>query len=276
MKDRGVADLYIEKLLLDELPEAQKRQLLGDLEVVRRLEQLRAENRRILEQYPPEQMAKAIRNRSQRKRIVPRKAVARSLNWPRLVPAASFALLVVAGALLLVTRGPSLFAPQGQAEQVRVKGGSAAEAGTEAAAELSHAGPILKVYMKTDSGARQLVSGDRVSAGSTVQLAYTAGTYEYGAILSIDGRGAVTVHFPVSAATGQELEGEGEVPLPFAYILDDAPEFERFFFLASRKPLSVEQVIRAAEQLAGNPQDSKTRELDLSRTVQQSTILLLK
>ena len=300
MKDRRVPDLYIEKLLLDELPEAQKRQLLSDPDVVRRLERLRAENRRILEQYPPEQMAKVIRNRresngqaeSARERAggrvsahrpaahrmsVNRPPTRRSpLNWARLIPAVSFALLVVAGGLLLVTRGPSLFGPQSQAEQVRVKGGSAAEAAAGPAAEQRQSGQALTVYMKTDSGARELASGDRVHAGSTVQLAYTAGTYRYGTILSIDGRGAVTLHFPASAATGQELDGEGEVPLPFAYTLDDAPEFERFFFAASDRPFSVEKVIRAAEELAESPQASKTRELDLPRGVQQSAILLLK
>ena len=63
MKDNGIPDLFIEKLLLDELPRRMKERLLEDPAVRRRLEELKAENRRILNEYPPEEMAKAIRNR---------------------------------------------------------------------------------------------------------------------------------------------------------------------------------------------------------------------
>ena len=63
MKDNGIPDLFIEKLLLDELPQDMKERLLKDPSVRHRLEELKAENRRILAEYPPEEMAKAIKNR---------------------------------------------------------------------------------------------------------------------------------------------------------------------------------------------------------------------
>ena len=276
MKDSGIPDLFIEKLLLGELPQGTKERLLKDPDVQRRLEELKAENRRILEEYPPEEMAKAIRNRSRlsqqseaaeaaRVRPVGGGAPPRRLNWfgaplRRLVPAASFALLVLVGGLLLITRGPQLFAPQGQGEEIRLKGGA----------------PHLNVYMQTVAGVRLLDEGDRVSGGTTLQVGYVSGANKYGVIISIDGRGAVTLHFPLSAVTGQSLEGQGEVLLPFAYTLDDAPDFERFFFVVSGRPFSVETVLEAAEELAEKPETAKSQSLNLPRRLEQSSILLLK
>ena len=266
MNDNGIPDLIIEKLLLDELPRDMKERLLSDPSVRRRLDALEAENRKILADYPPEQMAKAIRNRGdwarQDRESRQTGPAPRGGRLRRLVPAAGFALLVAAGGLLLISRGPAFFAPPGQAQETRLKGGSA----------------HLNVYMKTDAGARLLEEGDRVSKDTTLQLGYVPGGYRYGAIVSIDGRGTVTLHFPLSAATGQSLEGEGEgeVLLPFAYTLDDAPEFERFFFVVSQRPFSVETVLEAAERLSAKPGEAKARELDLPRKLEQSSILLLK
>jgi hypothetical protein len=273
MKDNRVPDLYIEKLLLDELPQDMKERLLEDPAVRSRLEELKAENRRILEEYPPEQMAKAIRNRedlsrqSRQSRQTESGRVAedrptqlRRLNWPRLVPVASFALLILVGGLLLITRGPEFFVPQDQSTETRLKGGAA----------------HLNVYMRTDGGARILEEGDRVTEGTTLQVGYVSGMNEYGVIVSIDGRGAVTLHFPLSAVTGQILEGQGEVLLPFAYTLDDAPDFERFFFVVSKRPFAVQTVLDAAERLSEKPENAKSQDLPLPRRLEQSSILLLK
>jgi hypothetical protein len=262
MKEKGIPDLFIEKLLLDELPQDMKERLLEDPSVRRRLAELKAENRRILEEYPPEEMAKAIRNRSQfgRRRPAEGGAPMRRLNWPRLVPVAGFALLVLAGGLLLVTRGPHFFATQGQAADTRLKGGAA----------------HLNVYMQRGEEVRLLEEEDRVTEGTTLQVGYVSGSKEYGVIVSIDGRGTVTLHFPISPVTGQELEGEGEVLLPFAYTLDDAPDFERFFFVVSEKPFSVETVLEAAEKLSEKPETAKSQDLDLPRRLEQSSMLLLK
>lgn len=273
MKDNGIPDLFIEKLLLGELPQGTKERLLKDPDVQRRLEELKAENRRILEEYPPEEMAKAIRNRSRLSQQSEAVEAAhlrpadpmRRLNWfgaplRRLVPAASFTLLVLVGGLLLITRGPEFFTPRGQGSEIRLKGGA----------------PHLNVYVQTVAGARLLEEGDRVSEGMTLQVGYVSGVDEYGAIVSIDGRGEVTLHFPLSAVTGQSLEGEGEVLLPFAYTLDDAPDFERFFFVVSGRPFSVETVLEAAEELAEEPETAKSQSLSLPGRLEQSSILLLK
>jgi hypothetical protein len=270
MKDNGIPDLFIEKLLLDELSQDVKERLLADPSVRRRLDELKAENRKILEEYPPEQMAKAIRNRedsSRRNResrqtgsVQAVRTAPRAAGLRRLVPAAGFALLVLAGGFLLISRGPGFFAPRNQAQEIRLKGGAA----------------HMNIYMKTDAGARLLEEGDTVSEGATLQVGYVSAGYRYGVIVSIDGGGAVTLHFPQSAEDGQNLEGEGTALLPFAYTLDDAPAFERFFFVVSDRPFSVETVLEAAERLSAKAEEAKRQDLNLPGKLDQSSILLLK
>jgi hypothetical protein len=57
MKENRVPDLFIEKLLLDELPKRKKEELLKDPKVQRRVAELKAANQRILEEYPPGEIA---------------------------------------------------------------------------------------------------------------------------------------------------------------------------------------------------------------------------
>jgi hypothetical protein len=277
MKENRIPDLFIEKLLLDELPEHEKEELLKDPKVQRRIVELKAENQRILEEYPPGEMARAIRRRvrqaeAQHARSAAdhggilnwlrgqRRSFAAQPRWPRLVPVAGFALLVLVGGLLLITRGPSVFAPRGPAEEVRLKGG----------------GAYLTVYKQTGTDALALENGDAVAERNNLQIGYIAGTNQYGTILSIDGRGAVTLHFPMSSAADQSLEGGGEVLLPFSYTLDDAPDFERFFFVVSEKPFSVDEVLEAARKMVKEPQAAKSQNLRLPKGLEQTSILLLK
>jgi hypothetical protein len=86
----------------------------------------------------------------------------------------------------------------------------------------------------------------------------------------------VTVHFPSGAATAGGLEPKGETLLPFAYELDDAPGFERFFLVTSREPFPVEVVVGAAERLAAEPERARLAPLELPGKLEQSSIVLSK
>ncbi len=101
-------------------------------------------------------------------------------------------------------------------------------------------GPRLFVYLKEGDGARLLAPETRVSAGDVVQISYIAGGDSYGAIVSVDGGGVVTQHYPESGDRSGELSQTGEVPLDFSYRLDDAPRFERFFLVSGSSRFSVE------------------------------------
>jgi len=99
--------------------------------------------------------------------------------------------------------------------------------------------PSLQVYLQNGSEIVRMKDGDIAGQGSILQLSYQAGKDHYGMIFSVDGNGTVTQHFPVSGSRAGELTENKEVPLDFAYELDDAPDFERFYFVTSKKPFEL-------------------------------------
>jgi hypothetical protein len=64
--------------------------------------------------------------------------------------------------------------------------------------------------------------------------------------------------------------------LPNAIELDDAPNFERFFFLTSEYPIDVDGVLREAQDLANNPERVQQKNLDLPESFKQYSVLILK
>lgn len=112
-------------------------------------------------------------------------------------------------------------------------------AGVLASAERAKGnGAHLFVYLKDGNKAIQIDSGARVKEGDVLQLSYVSGGARYGAILSIDGKGTVSFHYPESGGSSAKLQDGGEIPLDFAYQLDNAPNFERFFFITGPKPFT--------------------------------------
>lgn len=109
--------------------------------------------------------------------------------------------------------------------------------------------PHLLIYRKVANGSERLKAGDVARAGETLQVRYVAAGYQYGVILSIEGHGQVTLHYPTTPTEANSLKNNGEMALPFAYELDDAPDFERFLFVASKSPLSVPELIRQAQTM---------------------------
>ena len=95
-------------------------------------------------------------------------------------------------------------------------------------------------------------------------------------ILSIDGRGAVTLHLPESKGDSTKLELSKQSLLPNAIELDDAPEFERFFFLTSDSPIDVNGILQEAQDLAKNLEQVRQNNLELPESFQQYSVLILK
>lgn len=107
----------------------------------------------------------------------------------------------------------------------------------------------LVVHEKTATGIEQVRAGDALERGALLQVGYTPGGNGYGAVVSIDGRGVVTLHWPASpSAWSPTVETEGGT-LPSAYELDDAPRFERFFLVTCAERFLARDVVDAAESL---------------------------
>jgi hypothetical protein len=139
----------------------------------------------------------------------------------------------------------------------------------------------LLVFRKIETGVEQLETGDTARSKDLLQLAYIAGENKFGLIFSIDGRKVVTYHFPEKdwryLEHAPDLTGPEKVSLPRSYELDDAPDYERFFFVSSEQPIELDQVLLGLEKLLSSPVENiKTDLLSLSSEIHQDTFLLNK
>lgn len=231
--DRKISDLDLEKFALGEISDARAREIeraIGtDPEVASRLAAIHSSTDKILKRYPPRVMAAAIEQRS---------ATAdrpKPLFTPGrvLVPAALLGAVALAFSYYLSSVTPERIRPALQ-ETIILKGD------TE---------PTLSIYRKGVKKEEPLKPRDRVAEGDVLQVRYAARGARFGVIFSVDGRGQVTLHFPSSHDASTKLLERGTHTLAFSYELDDAPEFERFFFVTGDHPLSTEKILEAARSL---------------------------
>jgi len=221
-----VSDLLLERFALGELPAerlaAVQALVDADPSLQDRLRDLQNDDRAIRIQHPPRVMAAAIRKRAGV--AAPKKRSPWVFAAPVLAMAA-VALLFIQG----IPEEPNDFR----------KG----ENGTH---QVDHV-PRLQVLREGDG---PLHDGDLAHAGDTLGFRYDADGYGYGALFSIDGAGVVTLHMPESANGALELR-QGVVTLDLGYVLDDAPDFERFFLVLSEDAFDLHRVLDAARDLAG-------------------------
>ena len=111
-------------------------------------------------------------------------------------------------------------------------------------------GPSLAVYRRTPDGSERLADGDVVREGDLLRLGYASAGRPYGLILSIDGRGAVTLHLPPTGDRAAALTPGKTILLDAAYEIDDAPRIERFYFVTGTQPFGTEPVLTAARRAA--------------------------
>jgi hypothetical protein len=245
-----ISDLALERYLLGELPPPELERLrqaaTQDADLRARLERLERSNRELEERYPTPWMSRQIRRRWESERA-PARPVRRAALGYWAVPAAAVALLVAAVSVL---RGP------GPSEVTRVKGA-----------------PHLALFRKTATGSEQLTDGSRARQGDLVQIACDAGGMRYGAILSLDGRGAVSLHLPAAGDRAATLPAGGRDTLDFAYLLDDAPRFERFYLVTADTPFALAGL---RSQLAGMNEAGSDGRLSLPDGYQQEVFTLYK
>jgi hypothetical protein len=219
-----------------------------------RLAEISRSNEEILSQYPPRQIAAQI---TRRLRETDRTARSR-LRFALPAVAAVGAAVALAWVLLPlgVRHGGDMRAADAVSEEhLLVKGA-----------------PQLIIHLRNGDEVRRLRSGQEAFAGDLLQLEYNAAEARYGVILSVDGRGSVTLHLPAEPGGSTALLAGGARALPFSYELDDAPGFERFFLVWSQRPIPVEAVLSAAEKSGA----SQTARLDLPEGLESEEFLLLK
>ncbi len=242
-----VPDWKLERFLLEELPAEEMDRIRdrvdGDPTLERQLQSLRADDDEVRERYPAAWMARQIERRAtqstvQEVRMPSSSSVQRPRLWP--VPAA----VGLAAMLVFVTIGNEAGDGGGVSQNpipgIRLKG----------------SGPRLSLHRKIDNGSEQLHDGGIGRSGDLIQVRYHAAGRSYGAILSVDGSSAVTLHHPTAGEQAQPLQTAGPVSLAFAYELDDAPHWERFYFVTSRSEFELAAVLDAAAAAALARRDS--------------------
>ncbi|HEX4455928.1 MAG TPA: hypothetical protein VH143_33940 [Kofleriaceae bacterium] len=135
----------------------------------------------------------------------------------------------------------------------------------------------LVAFRQVGDKAEQLEQDALCKQGDVIQLRYNAGGRRYGVIASVDGAGVVTLHYPLSEDAPPEATavGAGTLALPHAYELDDAPRFERFFFITAQQPIDLPQSLAAIHALAIRD-DSADAKLDLPQGLHQASLRLRK
>jgi hypothetical protein len=264
-----VSDAQLERYRLDELPPQDQERVRGALaasaELRARLAALEESDVELLEEHPPAQMAPLIRARLQcgtaESEGAPAAHPAPQRPWLlRLAPlGAAFALAAI---LAVVAVRPILVGTR----QVSDSGD-----------RLKGLTPRLVLFRKAPGGPEALADGAFARPGDVIQVAYQAAGRRYGAIVSVDGRAAVTLHLPSGGGQAAKLSGGGPVLLDSAYQLDDAPRWEAFFFVVADAPFDSAAVVAAAHRaLPAARAPSPPLRLDLPGNLSQSVFVLRK
>jgi len=137
--------------------------------------------------------------------------------------------------------------------------------------------PHLRLHRRSPVGIKELRDGDVARAGDLVQISYVAAGNRNGVVISLDGRGHVTLHHPAGPDAPAPLVARGEHALDHAYELDDAQGYERFMFVTSGdEALSPAAVVAAARDLAEQGPAARHSPLPVPDRWRQSSILLHK
>ncbi|MDR2577871.1 MAG: hypothetical protein LBC70_03535 [Chitinispirillales bacterium] len=244
MNKKVISDWKIERYLLGELPEGEMEALRAqeesDLSLQKKIAELRASDAELLGRHPPEVMARKIDAAVDSKKhaapkpsrfVLTGKAAGTSLlhGWkgiPRwaVIPAFACALVLLTLPLRLI---PSVPVKDDGAELALLPGD--ADDGTRIKGFESR----LEVWRKVGASAERLAPGADAAQGDVVQLRYLVPEPCYGTIVSIDGRGHLTVHLSGEAGRAIPLTPGRPVALEHSYELDDAQKFEIFYLITA-------------------------------------------
>jgi hypothetical protein len=255
--DHRVPDILLERYRLNELPKDEADRMaarLGqDARLRERLAALEASDEELRRGSMAERLEQGTRRKLAEAGAKPRRA---SLYWA--LPAMAAAVVVVIAVAARTAPPPADGQPA--AAEDRVKG----------------IGPALALYRRTAEGSETLADGAVARKGDLIRVGYRAAGRSYGAIVSIDGGGSVTMHLPPAGDRAAPLKHEPTVLLEQAYELDDAPLWERFYFIAGDAPFDIAPVMQAARDAAARASRLPAAGLALPRGLQQSNFTLQK
>jgi hypothetical protein len=268
----SLPDWLVERAALDEVPPASRDRIerADPRELADRVAALREQDAAELARHPVEPAVAQIEARIAELRDRAERTARRRRQW------LSGVALAMSAVVLLVVGVPRRPAPTEAGE-------AASETANQAANETTNDGTRVKgsarliAFRQVGEQEEQLEPDAVVRAGDLIQLRYNAGGRSYGVIASVDGAGGVTLHYPLREDAPPEATAMAPetTALPHAYALDDAPRFERFFFITAKDPLDVRQTLAALRALA-HRDDSATARVELPAGLRQWSLRLRK
>ena len=228
-----VPDWKLERYLTGDLPDEEMRKI-RNLEVTDeifagRVRMFREDSRAILGKMPFETL-------SARLDMVPSQAsgrVSAGSNIIKFAVAAALVLSVVTVALFSQREITPSAEEQGAGTDVAML----VDAGNDT--RIKGMDSRMEAWKKTDGGIAKLEDMNEVREGDEIQLRYSVPQKCFGLLFSMDGNGAITMHMG-DGDKAIALEPGKMVTLPYAYKLDNAPQFEKFFFLVSDTLFSID------------------------------------
>ena len=242
-----IPDWKLERFLTGDLPESEMREIreleATDAMLAQRIKLLREDNKAILNKLPFEAIAGRIAEVKDIADAAEAKKVASSFRFLKFASAAVLVLAVALVALMtqretVVTGGNVAGGDVAQARDAQNTQVALAE--TPSDTRIKGLDARMEVWKKTEAGIVQLQDLDEVREGDEIQLRYAVPEKCYGLLFSMDGNGALTLHMGDGEKAVELAPGKMN-SLPFAYKLDDAPYFEKFFFVTSPKEFAVEE-----------------------------------
>ena len=241
-----IPDWKLERFLTGDLPENEMNKLreleASDEVFANRVRMLREDNKAILNKLPFETLAGKLA-------AVDAANLDAAKNAPRftLVKFAAAAVLVLAVSLVAffaqsetVVTGNDVAGNDVARNAQGVQQTQVALAETQSDTRIKGMDARMEVWKKTPAGIVQLNDFDEVSEGDEIQLRYAVPEKCFGLLFSMDGNGALTLHMGNGEKSVELAPGKMN-SLPFAYKLDNAPYFEKFFFVTSSNEFAVEE-----------------------------------
>ncbi|MAG13651.1 MAG: hypothetical protein CMN78_03540 [Spirochaetales bacterium] len=267
MNEQRIPDLYLEQFALGELSDEQKGKISTAEGFQEKLDALRLSSDEILRDYPPSDIASAIEEKLSSEETGDSSGVIEAKSW--FTPKRATMLLAAAVFAIIAGVSPVLFRDESVAEDAPVE-----------MTRIKGMEPTITLFRKLSDTVEELIDGSIAQESDLLQIRYNAAGRPYGAIFSVDGRGVVTLHLPSVTDGPTTLERNGDVALEYSYRLDDAPLFERFFFITSDTSFTINTVLNAAKVFASQMVEADSTgmkgSLDLPEELEQKSLTLKK
>lgn len=226
-----IPDWKLERYLTGDLPEGEMseiRELEKTDEVfARRVKMLREDNAAILRKMPFERLAEKMDARdcgAERRNNV--------IHF-------GFVKFAAAAALVLAVVSVALFSQREVVPDAGAQAMDVAMAAQDDGTRIKGMDARMEIWKKTGDSAVQMLNLDEAREGDEIQLRYSVPEKCFGLLFSMDGNGTVTMHM-ADGSQAVALEPGKMTTLPFAYKLDNAPKFEKFFLLTSQKDFAID------------------------------------